>query len=152
MKNTNDDSWKRIINSVTLDDKPPGVSTLDWLCDRYEREQGGPRTVKAAIRARIAAHEAAQRAKQAKVSASTITASAIRPPSTSRPAPPPAAPRFPHLTKLESLSGDAATAYFRTHRSAIVAEEAMRKATIASAHAAANSRAAKSGRGFSSNV
>ena len=155
MKNTNDDSWKRIINSVTLDDRPPGVSTLDWLCDRYEREGGRPRTVKAAIRARIDAFEAAQRAKQAKVAASTITASAIRPqvatPKAPRPAaPPPASPAFPHLTRLEALSGTEASHYYRTHRSAILREDMDRKSRIASAQLAENSRAAKAGRGFNS--
>ena len=155
MKKTNDDSWKRIINSVTLDDRPPGVSTLDWLCDRYEREEGRPRTVKAAIRAKIDAHEAALAARKAKHTASTIVASAIRPPAPSRQAPRPApapAAQHPHLDTLKRLSGDAATAYFRANRSAIIAEEADRKQAIASAQLSANCRLAKTGRGFNSNV
>ena len=70
--------------------------------------------------------------------------------STSRPAPAP--PAHPHLAALDKLSGDAATLYFRQHRSACIAEEADRKASIADAQVKANSRLAKSGKGFSSNV
>ena len=151
MKNT--DPWSGIVNSATLADKPDGVSTLDWLCDLKQRQQGERRTLKAAIIARIDAHEAALRAKQAKASASAITASAIRPTSTSKqatrstPAPP-----HPHLENLASLSGDQATHYFREHRREILAEDMDRKASIADAQLRENIRAAKSGRGFNSNV
>ena len=137
--------WKNIIASVDIADKPPGVRVLDWLTDRYEREENRrPRTVSAAIRAKIEAHELAQAAKAAKQRAQAITAVAT--------APAAPAPAHPHLAALDKLTGDAATLYFRQHRSAIIAEEADRQAAIADAQLRENSRAAKAGKGFASHI
>jgi cell division septum initiation protein DivIVA len=148
MKSTTD-PWDTIVNTANLADKPADVSVLGWLTDLKQRQLGERRTLKAAILAKIDAHEAAQRAKHARATASAITASAIRPTSPPRPAPPPAS-RTPHLDTLAKLSGDAATLYFRQHRREILAEDMQRKASIASAQLRENCRAAKAGRGFNS--
>ena len=73
-------------------------------------------------------------------------------PSASTSRPPAPAPQHPHLAKLDTLTGTEATAFYREHRSACIAEEADRRASIASAQLRENIRAAKSGKGFSSNV
>ena len=155
MKTSTTDPWENIVNSATLADRPDGVSTLAWLTDLKQRRTGERRTMAAAVRAKIDAHEAAVAARKAKHTASAIVASAIRPTSTSRPATrstPAPAPQHPHLAKLATLSGDAATLYFRQHRSACIAEEADRQAAIAEAQLKANCRLAKTGRGFNSHI
>ena len=47
-------------------DKPTGVSILDWITDKGERDGGRTRTVAAAVRSKIAAHEAQASARNAK--------------------------------------------------------------------------------------
>lgn len=60
--------------SADLSDKPPGVSILDWITDKGERDSNRKRTVSAAIRAKIALHEAKASAKTAKAVSTQATA------------------------------------------------------------------------------
>ena len=68
------DIFKDTMASAELCDKPPGVSVLNWVTDRGERAGNRQRTVSAAVRARIAAHEAAQVARTAKAISTKATA------------------------------------------------------------------------------
>jgi hypothetical protein len=133
-----------IINSVDISQKPPGTSTLAWLVAKRE-----------AIEANKHQREAKQRLDTYSGQRREIERRALggqtlaKPTSVSSPA---AAPRFPHLDKLASLSGTEAAHFYRANKSAIIAEEAVRKQAIASAQVAANCRAAKSGKGFTSHI
>lgn len=68
------DIFRDAVASAELCDKPPSVSILDWITDKGEREGNRARTVSRAVRARIAAHEAAQVARTAKAASKTATA------------------------------------------------------------------------------
>ena len=120
---------------------------LDAIRARLE-EHAAKRRLLAAQRAKIATLEAAKaalpitRANLAKAKA----AAAARPSGRA------VASATPTLDKLNRLTGDAASVFYRQHRAAIVAEEASRKQTIADTQLRENSRAAKTGKGFASHI
>lgn len=133
-----------IINSVDISEKPPGTSTLAWLVAKRE-----------AIKANKHQREAKQRLDTYSGQRREIERRALggqtlaNPTSVSRPA---EAPRFPHLDRLDSLSGTEATAFYRDNRAVIVAEEMERKQALADTQAKTNNRAAQSGVGFTNHI
>ena len=68
------DIFRDTMASAELCDKPPSVSLLNWITDKAERDGKRTRTVAAAVRARIAAHEAAHAARTAKAVSTKATA------------------------------------------------------------------------------
>lgn len=67
MKNKKpNDIFRDAMAQAEIADKPTGVSILDWITDKGERDGGRTRTVAAAVRSKIAAHEAQASARNAK--------------------------------------------------------------------------------------
>lgn len=104
------DGWKRIVNETSVEDCPPGVRLLDYLTDKYEREENcRVRTVSAAIRAKIEAFEASKQAKAARHNSANMTAS---------------------LRDYQKQSGDPTLAGYAKHKAAAAAKPAPAPARV----------------------
>lgn len=68
------DLFRDAVAQAEISDCPPGVSVLDWITDQGEKAGQRVRTVSKAVRAKIAAHEASQAAREAKAVSKTATA------------------------------------------------------------------------------
>ena len=74
MKPPETDIFKNAAASADLSKKPPGVSILDWIVNAGEIKEGRARTVAAAVRKKIEAHEKAAAARIAKAESRTANA------------------------------------------------------------------------------
>ena len=109
------DIFKNAMAQAEIEDKPTGVSLLDWITDKGEREGNRTRTVSKAIRAKIAAHEASQAAKKAREFSKTATAAV-------RSLPPTPASLHAQYRRIMQTSPAAAGKFWNDHADAIKAE------------------------------
>lgn len=120
---TDSDPYLKIVMSSDIADKPDGIKILDWIVDKHERKSGSKRTVNAAVASKIRAHELAQEAKAAKLSAKAITAAVIAP----RVTPTPARPASLHAQyrQLQATNPRAAGKFWQENKLAIMTQKSI---------------------------
>ena len=109
------DLFRDAVAQAEIAEKPNGVSLLDWITDKGERDGDRIRTVSKAVRAKIASHEASQLAKTAKA----VSVAAIE---DVRALPPTPASLHQQYRAIMKTSPSAAGKFWIANESAIKAE------------------------------